>query len=114
MSKRIDATSHTLSMIPDGSMCLTLQSGTGTFEIYIPPALWALIGKNAQWFDANVSKDGVIAELSRERENALKQEIELGSQLRAMTEARNALAMKLEQYEDDEQTEEVQNGQEGI
>lgn len=102
MSKRIDATSHTLSMIPDGSMCLTLQSGTGTFEIYIPPALWALIGKNAQWFDANVSKDGVIAELARERESALKREIELGSQLRAMTEQRNELTMKLRQYKDDD------------
>lgn len=102
MSKRIDATSHTLSMIPDGSMCLTLQSGTGTFEIHIPAALWALIGKNAQWFDANVSKDGVIAELSQERENALKREIELGSQLRAMTAARNELATKLEAYEEEQ------------
>lgn len=107
MSKRIDATQHTLSMIPDGSMCLTLQSGTGTFEIYFPAEHWAALGKNAQWFDANVSKDGVIAELARERENALKREIEIGSQLRAMIEARNELAMKLEQYESDEQDETV-------
>lgn len=107
MSKRIDATSHSLSMIPDGSMCLTLQSGTGTFEIYFPAALWALMSKNAQWFDANVSKDGVIADLARERENALKREIELGSQLRAMTEARNELAKKLEQYNENDALDET-------
>ncbi len=104
--QRIDATNHNLSLIPNGSMCLTLQSGTGTFEIYLSAERWALLGKSAQWFDQNTSQQELISRLSQERENALRREMEIGSQLRAMTEARNELALKLEQYEQDEQDEE--------
>lgn len=105
--QRIDATNHNLSMLPDGSACLALQSGTGTFEVYIPAELWASLGNSAGWFNRNMSQQGLIAGLARDRGDALRREMELGSQLRAMTEARNELAMKLEQYEGDDQDETV-------
>ncbi len=111
--QRIEVKSAQISTGADGTPCMTLLSGTGAFEIYFTAETWALLGRTAKWFEQNVSQDDRVATLSKERDDALAAQRDLGSQLRAMTENRNELAMTLEQYENQEDDEPTTVQEEG-
>jgi predicted glycosyl hydrolase (DUF1957 family) len=78
----IQVTKAQMAASADGTVCLTLSSGTGTFEVYFQGDAWARLGESAKWFERENGAQTQITTLAAEREVALERQRESASELK--------------------------------